>query len=496
MFNDLLILSSNFEKAAAALIKNATINSDMAIRIMHSIVPTVTEGPDEAKNAQTLLTEKHLLSVAERYMKRAARIIVEELYYSSDKNPYLRANTAYRIKNYLSAAKIGAAEFSLDHFPPSYGGKRWAQFSEGLVKLGTAIKKFHYDLSKNNTKEIEEGAGYIAAYMNYLDGLTHNTGSFLDKMLRDEVRQFSKPEDIKAELLSKRKDALKLMDAKQLSHVEDIVPFIKMYISGNPDAYLYKEFYSKLSNMRPDQERIEREMASIREKKNMISNVDMNIDIIINDMQRRLEDSNYNNVYTYYKFLTGIGDTFGKFNSKLKDNINAIIQKYNFDRFFKSGSLNIEDAIRNHFDSQDASMYNNIRVNAQESVGNKDKLQSNISNIFDNTGVDKVKIVEPDEDFELSPDLSSLEEFVVIVDNDSAYFVYYTLQGDCIVKKLTVSQLHNQYADKNKVYVTSEELISLDDSKNREFLELIIKCTKEVRNYIVGAMNLGLPEIK
>lgn len=77
MYNKLFKLSLYFENML--LIKKADLTSDMATRIMHSLVPYTVEHPDEARNIQTHLTDKHLLSVAERYVERGLSICYEEL---------------------------------------------------------------------------------------------------------------------------------------------------------------------------------------------------------------------------------------------------------------------------------------------------------------------------------------------------------------------------------------------------------------------------------
>jgi hypothetical protein len=184
MYNKILKLAKLYEQHLK-LTKRASIASDLALRIMHSLVPKATEHPMEAQLAQTHLTQKHLIDVAERYMERAAKIIKEEMVHSPNPSAYKRINIAFNAKNYLAVARIGAQEFSNDNWEDLFGGQRWKQFSEQLANLGFAIKKF----KNSNKKEKSEAAGMISVYMNVLDGLTHNTGSFLDKMITNESQE-------------------------------------------------------------------------------------------------------------------------------------------------------------------------------------------------------------------------------------------------------------------------------------------------------------------
>lgn len=447
MFSDLLELSLKFEKIArSGFIKEATISSDLAVRMMHSLVPLATEDPEDAKNAQVQLTIKHLLAVAERYMQRAAKIVVEELLFSSNQEAYKKATIAFKNNMYLSVAKIGKNEFERDNFESFFGGPRWLQFSEGLIKLGTAIKKFRYDLSKNNTDEIIKGSGLISAYMNYLDGLTHNTGSFLDKMLRNEAKEQSLTgEDFRDIYLKNKQEALSLMDAKQLSHKEDVLSIIKDQIYGNPDAYLYREYFTKLNKEKTDPQRTETELFKIRQKKDIMSHIDKCIDSLILDMKKAYSANNFSEINNFFRIMSAIpmDDIFVQFSKELK----YIIKKYEFNKYIGlKNTTNIEQGLKNHFESVNYDLF----------------------------------------------------DFVAIVESQPYHILCDKYSGDCEVEKISPMELVTEYSDKEKIYIDKDQLFDIDDANIslKDFLENIIKCMIEMRNFIVAKMNLPMPELK
>jgi len=463
MYAKILKLAKAYEhhiKIAKGLTKKASITSDLAVRIMHSLVPKATEHPMEAQFAQTHLAQKHLLGVAERYMERAAKIIQEELVHCQNPAAYKRATVALKAKNYLSVARIGAQEFAHDNWEEGFGGKRWRQFSEQLANLGYAIKSFKDTIKGGgDEKSKREAAGMITVYMNVLDGLTHNTGSFLDKMIRNESQEAAEATGKSSEdiYMNKKQEAFEMMDVKQLNNSDNVLPFIKKYMYGNPDGYLYREYYSKLlRDAKPNMENARQQLAEIRKKKGLINGLDRSLDNIINKMERDARTGDFSNIKSYYDYITGITRS-----SRWKEAASVtgpILQKYNLEQQFRQLSSQ-----NNNFDR----MLNSPRV-----------ITRLLSHYMRQQG--------------------GQGEYVI--QYEGSYFTAKCEGQNCVVEPtdpVTASQ-----PGVNVVYVTKDNLAYMlgggtenGPEQAEKFLIDLIKCGRELRQAIVSFFELGLSDL-
>ncbi len=321
MYDKLFKLSLYFENLL--LIKKADLTSDMATRIMHSLVPYTVEHPDEARNIQTHLTDKHLLSVAERYVERGLSICYEELAHLNNQKTRNDIFNELSKKNYIRILEIFTNSFSSNEWDPEFGGKKWAGFSNGLLELMKSINSFKEAKLNKDYEKMSEDAGMISAKMNILDGMTHNTGSFLAKMLTQENPNFDKNEHLK-----QMQTITTIMDAKQLSNKEDVVPFIKPYLINNPENYLYREYFNNINrSSKPNLERTKQEIAAIRARKKLIDYVDRYIDTTINNMIKDKKENNNKELNTYKNFIIYSVVNNSKF-SDIKNELKEIKYKY------------------------------------------------------------------------------------------------------------------------------------------------------------------------
>lgn len=279
MYDIILKLAKEYRN----IVKKADVVSDLAIRIMHSLVPYTVDHPDEARSVQTHLTEKHLLDVAKRYIKNAMDIIWLELYEMGDHISCKAIENAGYTKNYKLAIEQAIKGFeklkkskynNIYERIDQWGDNKWIEYCRYVYMLIVEVEAFE---QSNSYEDKEKHSGMISAYMNLLDGLSHNTGSFLDKMVLFIDNQKSRLPDLK-----------KLMDAKQLSNKDDVIDIIKKYIHDNPDAYLYTDYLRKFyGNLAPDKERTESELEYISSKKKIIK--------MFNNFEKELD--------TMYKYL-------------------------------------------------------------------------------------------------------------------------------------------------------------------------------------------------
>lgn len=257
----ILKLAILFEKQAQS------VTQDIAIRIIHSLIPEAVGNDMDARDISVKLTSVHLINVAKRYVNRGCVLIKHELKNADHFN--LHNEDLYSNEDII---QIGKREFAkTKEWDPGFGGLPWYNFSCVLEKLNISIQKFEQAKNENNSDKMFTESGLISGYMNVLDGMVHNTGLFVKNMI---VNEETGPIVDYNTVLKQESEAVELMDSKELSHIEDILPFLKKYITNNPEAYLYKELYSKLtSKHKPNLERTKKEINIISKKKNIINNM-------------------------------------------------------------------------------------------------------------------------------------------------------------------------------------------------------------------------------
>jgi len=375
-------------------------------------------------------------------MERASVIIADEMSWSRESNARKRIENAIKSKNYLSAAKIAFHEFNIDqNWDTGYGGKKWAEFCKYLVALGTAIELF----KKSKTEEEKlKSSNDISIYMNVLNGLTHNTGSFSEKMIYNEsntnVFNNSFGNSFGNEYENKMREFLKIMNAKQLTHKEDVLPFIKQYMYNNPDSFLYREHFSKLlARDKPDLNRAEIELQEISKRKKLINYVinfiDFNIERIQNDLTEH-NVVNYNNYIT--TILSLVNNVIWK---NIKNKLLNIANEYNL----ISESHNVENDIEN--------LYKYFKEN----------------------------------EFGLFPG-----NYIIILDWKSKYEMSYN-NGKIIIKAID-----NYYQTLSNDFLNYEQIDlnrSIIDLPLLEKLENALNALKKMRSIINQEYNLGLPEL-
>jgi hypothetical protein len=325
--------------------KRSDIASDLATRIMHSLVPTGRH-PDEDKQKMTFLVATHLIGVAERYLDSAIKIILDELKYSNNQKIAAIGNSKYPKEQYLNILNLSIKSFmDPTQWEIRFGGKKWAAFSERVIDLYHAINKFKKAKQENNSKVMNEQSGLISAYLNILDGMSHNSDSFLNRIINQELAEETEGnynDDVYELANKKEQEIIDLMDIKELRNKHDVINHIKNKIYNNPESYLYREHLRDIYNPkeRSSPENVKQEMEIIRQKKQTINFVNSFIDRLIEELELGIKNGSdvedyiakFNKIISYYKF------------KGIKKDLEAIISKYNLESMY--GLINALEEIK------------------------------------------------------------------------------------------------------------------------------------------------------
>ena len=330
MITNILKLAKYFEKLAIQ--KTAGVTSDMAIRIMHSLIPTATQNPMDATEKQIQLTNTHLLGVAERYISRGAKIIQEEMRYSRGSSTYSPDIKKYmESSNFIDVIRLGFKCFAdPKQWSIDFGGEKWKNFAEKLVMLDQFVNNFKEARDNKNENGMIKYSGLISAYMNILDGMAHNTGSFLDKMISHEtgdVVDVTGGEFLKL-LEDKKREAITMMDIKELKNSEDVLPFLKQHMHDNPESYLYRSMFNTLQRRnRPNEERTQEELKQIRKRKSIYLKLEK-LDGVIAEINNSYNNGHFGNIDYYVQYLDITGNIFEDAQDKIKEIMKMGLSKY------------------------------------------------------------------------------------------------------------------------------------------------------------------------
>jgi hypothetical protein len=282
----------------AAMEKRSDVTSDLATRIMHSLVPT-SGHPEEDRQKLTHLVSTHLIGVADRYVDRAINIIMDELKYSLDEDISEFAEEKYTKDDYEKILYLAIKSFdNLEIWKEKFGGNKWTNFTEKVLELYKSIQKFRKAKEEKDRKTMNEQAGMISVYLNVLDGMTHNTDSFLNRMIESEDNYGDDDDDdddedyfFNEDFKNKMKEVTNLMDSKELHSKQDVIPFIRKRIYENPDSYLYREYLRDIykNEERSDPEDLKFEMEKIRNKKIIINYISTSIDDLISSIEKGIK---------------------------------------------------------------------------------------------------------------------------------------------------------------------------------------------------------------
>jgi hypothetical protein len=263
-----------------AFISEASLRSDMAKRIMFSILPSLT---DETHVYQTggVVDYKALAAAIEGrhdIIRYASRACVRELeyYHGSLRELLPKAREALQKKDYETCLDACIKGF-LDNkgWDISFGGEPWKKIAttaknlyildEKLMELRTRPKPPE-DFYEQEAKIMKD----IVIQLNIFDGLAHNTASIMNNMAYEEAQETGDPNGSYKNL----EDIKKLMDAKEIQDPTTVFKMIEKELINSGDIHRYKDWTDKLRTQKSYKEEdpnLSREQFLIRLRKELIS---------------------------------------------------------------------------------------------------------------------------------------------------------------------------------------------------------------------------------
>lgn len=240
----------------ALIIKKANLLTNMAARILWSTIPA-----EQQINHTVAL--KSLVPGAKELLKYASLAIIDELTYIEkipesaleQYNSYFPESApitgmhkilSNKIKNneYEEPLKLSYMLFEDESAWPIYtGGKNWANITKNVLNLHYSIANAEKNRDEGKWDQYINSLQEMTVYMNVLDGIVHNTGSLLEKMIYKEVealRNYTPGNTSKYEIAIQ-----KLMDAKELRDTSAVINIASDHLKNIPEKLLpFKDWIS------------------------------------------------------------------------------------------------------------------------------------------------------------------------------------------------------------------------------------------------------------
>jgi hypothetical protein len=310
------------------MICEASIRTDMAKRIMHSVLPAVAD-QDQVVTTKGVVDYTSQIAAAEgrhdiiKYGTRAC--LGEMVYYlwkTEDFTPeevedarkksygdlpeynrklYEKGKDLEQNGDYKGAIDICVAGFGqYDHWNEAYGGKAWEKIAKTIQKLVELDKEYEIiRKDKFNPEKVDkeiEILNNIIIYMNVFDGLSHNTGSIMGKVIDQESQ------DLGYNSYDENKKVKKLMDSKELKEPVHVYRAIEKILQEGSDIYRYKDWTGKLRahpEYKVDLEFQAFSLAKVEIHKQIMEHVDklrVGLSLITNELEKTKQNPKY---FTY-----------------------------------------------------------------------------------------------------------------------------------------------------------------------------------------------------
>lgn len=250
------------------LLKKSELQSAMALRILHSLIPTLigdikTEPSfydfESAEEAQKYYATDLIIG-AKEILKYGSQAIVSEFNLSKNEEQKSIISNFINSGNYKDGLKLAINGFLDDNsFSSAIGGQPWSNFAKALLQLSNQIDKAE---SSGNVQDVM----LLSSYLNAIDGMAHNTADFLEKLVQQESGYLT---------LDKVEELRKLRDLTRLPE-NDILTLMESYSRNHPEyKKLYKEYRRRHPLKETDYQTAVTSLKQMQEsqKENMIKNL-------------------------------------------------------------------------------------------------------------------------------------------------------------------------------------------------------------------------------
>lgn len=328
-----------------SLISEANLRSDMAKRIMYSIIPSLSN-TTQIMGTQGVVDYNALKAAIEGrkdIIKYGARACAKELgHYGGPSKPY-GLQVLIDTRKYEELFKIAIKLFGQEeNWEPHFGGKAWFNIAKTLNKINDFDRSLD-ELRSNRNKEPNFAEKEIiimrelVVALNVFDGLSHNTESIMSNMVKEESLELH-PEQTYDQIMEEFEAIQKLQDAKEINDPLSVFKEIEKDLINSGDINRYKDWVSKIHrdpSYREENDNLNLEKKSIRLRK-ILNNHFLQIDSRINFLEAEKETLlriNSNNMQvddfstieqTYYDVCGSYNETGYFFNNYINIIINDI----------------------------------------------------------------------------------------------------------------------------------------------------------------------------
>lgn len=168
------------------LYSSADLKENLSLRILHSLIPTLLSSLSSEQEIQdwNYFLAHDLIPGAKEILNYGLKAISQEYKHSYNDTRRIDIQSAVSNGDYDSALYMAIQGFPVDFtmvpgISSLFGGQPWADFSQGLLNLKNQIQKTESSKSRQDVLA-------LTAYLNAIDGLVHNTGSFMEKLVSQE----------------------------------------------------------------------------------------------------------------------------------------------------------------------------------------------------------------------------------------------------------------------------------------------------------------------
>lgn len=345
-FVQLMKMASTFEK-------QASLETDMAKRIMLSVIPALVTPGHLALSGGT--PDEHVLTLATEgardVIHYGTKSCVEEMSHYGNGDPggeygkiterTNQASNAFRIQDYeasIQACIDGFADYPA--WASSYGGAKWEKIGRTILKLIELREAVEQEsaldaaTAPDKHQKVYQLKQEIVTYLNVFDGLVHNNGSIFEKMVRHELNDEKKAHERSAsdeeftDTFGKRLQRVKyMMDLKELNNPLDVYRGIEHTLESGGHKPLLKDWLTKARN-HPDyrnsnEEAVRQELAKVKIKKTLIGHMEapMAAAEVLNHIKQILV-SQKDHLSSDLKYLNLLRTTFAK---HINDEYNRVV---------------------------------------------------------------------------------------------------------------------------------------------------------------------------
>lgn len=245
------------------LMTRADLQSDMAKRIMFSILPSLAD-PSQVAMTQGIVDIKALKTAVEGrhdVIKYGVKSVLNELIHyieSPTKKSAVSVHDtveALIARNELERAMdIAVAAFQDNHgWVSRYGGRPWELIARSLRQLIRLDKQLNLirkeSPSANNAEKEIQLMRDIVVELNIFDGSAHNSDSILHNLI--ELETADKITDPRLRGQNKKENyrqIKRLMDAKELNSPIEVFKSIKDTLTDSGDINKFKDWITKIRN--------------------------------------------------------------------------------------------------------------------------------------------------------------------------------------------------------------------------------------------------------